>query len=67
MKRVRGLSKSGIQWNMKERLEVPDYVDDICLVSPEICDMEEKLNRLKEEEDLVRLHININKTNGDES
>jgi len=27
MKRVRGLRKNAIQWSMKERLEVPDYVD----------------------------------------
>jgi len=36
-------------------------------VSPEILQMEERLKRLKEEAELVGLHININKTKGDES
>jgi len=46
---------------MKERLENLDYVDDICLLAKRFCDMEEKLKRLKEEAELVGLHININK------
>ena len=46
---------------MKERLENLDYVDDICLLAQRFCDMEEKLKRLKEEAELVGLHININK------
>jgi len=62
MKRVRGLRKGGIQWNMKERWENLDYADDICLLAQRFCDMEEKLKRLKEEAELVGLHININKT-----
>ena len=49
---------------MKERLEDLDYVDDICLLAQRFCDMEEKLKRLKEEAELVGLHININKTKG---
>jgi len=50
MKRVKGLSKRGIHWSMKERLEEFDYADDICLLAQRFCDMEEKLKRLKEEE-----------------
>jgi len=49
---------------MKERLEDLDYADDICLLAQIFCDMEEKLKRLKEEEELICLHININKTKG---
>jgi len=64
MERVKGLRKRGIQWNMKERLEDLDYADDICLLALRFCGMEEKLKRLKEEAELVGLHININKTKG---
>jgi len=64
MKRVKGLRKSGIQWSMKERLENLDYADDICLLTQRICEMEEKLKRLKKEVELVGLQININKTKG---
>jgi len=64
MKRVQGLTKRGIQWSMKERLENLDYADDICLLAQRFCDIEEKLKRLKEEAKLVGLHININKTKG---
>jgi len=49
---------------MKGRLEDLDYADDICLLAQRFCDMEEKLKGLKEEEELVGLHININKTKG---
>ena len=63
MKRVKGLRR-GIQWSMKERLEDLDYVDDICLLAPRFCDMEEKLKRLKEEAELVGLCININEMKG---
>ena len=35
---------------MKERLEYLDYADDIFLLAQRFCDMEEKLKRLKEEE-----------------
>jgi hypothetical protein len=62
MKRVKGLRQRRIQWSMKERLENLDYADDICLLAQRFCDMEEKLKRLKEEAELVGLHININKT-----
>jgi hypothetical protein len=48
----------------KERLEDVDYADDICLLAQRFYDMEEKLNRLKEEAELAGLHININKTRG---
>jgi len=41
-----------------------DYADDICLLAKRFCNMEEKLKRLKEETELVGLHININKTKG---
>ena len=64
MKRVKGSRKRGIQWSMKERLEDLDYADDICLLAQRFCVMEEKLKRLKEEAELVGLHININKTKG---
>jgi len=64
MKRVKGLRKRGIQWRMKERLEDLDYQDDICVLAQSFCDMEEKLKRLKEEAELVGLHVNINKTKG---
>jgi hypothetical protein len=64
MERAEGFRKSGIQWNMKERLEDLDYADDIFLLAQRFCDMEEKLKRLKEEAELVGLHININKTKG---
>jgi hypothetical protein len=64
MKRVKGLRKRGIQRSMKERLEDLDYADDICLLAQRFCDMEEKLKRLKEEAELVGLHININKMKG---
>jgi len=64
MKRVEGLRKRGIQWSMKERLEDLDYVDDICRLVQRFCGIEEKLKRLKEEAELVGLHININKTKG---
>ena len=50
--------------SMKERLEDLDYADDIFLLAQRFCDMEEKLKRLKEEAELVGLHININKTKG---
>jgi len=33
-------------------------------VSQRFCDMEEKVKRLKKDEEFVRLHININKTKG---
>jgi len=49
---------------MKERLEDLDYADDICLLAQRFCDMEEKLKRLKEEPELVGLHININMAKG---
>ena len=64
MKRLKGLKKSRIQWTMKKRLEDLDYVDDICLLAKRFCNMEEKLKRLKEEAELVGLHININKMTG---
>jgi len=64
MKRVKGLRKSGIQWSMKGRLEDLDYADDIFLLAQRCCDMEEELKRLKKEEELVGLRININKTKG---
>ena len=64
MKREKGSRKRGIQWSMKERLEDLDYADDICLLAHRFCDMEEKLRKLKEEAELVGLHININKTRG---
>ena len=49
---------------MKERVEDLDYADDIRLLAQRFCDMEEKLRRLKEEAELVGLHININKLKG---
>jgi hypothetical protein len=49
---------------MKERLEDLDYADVICLLVQRFCDMEEKLDRLKEEAESAGLHININKTKG---
>ena len=61
---VKRLRKRGIQWSMKERLEDLDYADDIRLLAQRFCDMEEKLKRLKEEAELVGLHININKAKG---
>jgi hypothetical protein len=64
MKRVKGLRKRRIQWSMKERLEDLDYVDDNCLLAQRLCDMEEKLKRLKEEAESDGLYININKTKG---
>jgi hypothetical protein len=64
MKRVKSLRKRGIQWSMKERLEDLDYADDICLLAQRFCHVEEKLERLKEEAELVGLHINVNKTKG---
>jgi len=54
----------GIQWSMKERLEDLDYADDICLLAQRFCDVEEKQKRLKEEAELIGLHININKMKG---
>jgi len=59
MKRVIGLRKRGIQWNMKERLEDLDYADDMCLLAQIFCDMEEKLKRIKEEAESAGLYINI--------
>jgi hypothetical protein len=53
-----------LQWSMKERLEDLDYADDIFLSAQRFCDMDEKLKRLKEEAELVGLHINIKKTKG---
>ena len=47
---------------MKESSEDLDYADDIYLLAQRFCDMEEKLKRLKEEAELVGLHINIKKT-----
>jgi len=64
MKSVNGLRKRGIQWSMKERLEVLDYADDICLLAQRFCVRQENLKRLKEETELVGLHININNTKG---
>ena len=61
---TKGLRKRGIQWSMKERLENLDYADDIFLLAQRFCDMKEKLKRLKEEAELVGLHINIKKTKG---
>jgi len=60
---MEGLMKRGIQWSIKERLEDLDYAD-ICLLAQRFYNMEEKLKRLKEEEELAGLHININKTKG---
>jgi hypothetical protein len=57
MKRMRGLRKRGIQWNMKERLEDLNYADDICLLAQRFCDMDEKLKRLKGEAELAGLHM----------
>ena len=45
-------------------MEDLDYADDICLLAQKVCDMEEKLKRIKEEAELVVLHINIKKTRG---
>ena len=45
-------------------MEELDYVEDICLLDQRFSDMEEKLKRLKEEAELVGLHINITKTKG---
>jgi len=42
-------------------LEDLDYADDICLLAQRFCEMEEKLKGLKDEAELVGLHININK------
>ena len=39
-------------------------MEDICLLAQRFSDMEEKLKRLKEEAELVGLHINITKTKG---
>jgi hypothetical protein len=64
MKRVKGLRKRGRQGSMKERLEGLDYTDDICLLAQRFCDIEEKRKRLKEEAEIVGLHININKMKG---
>ena len=64
LKRVKGLRNRGIQWSMKERVEDQDYANDICLLAQRFCDIEEKLKRLKEEAELVGLHININRTKG---
>jgi hypothetical protein len=64
MRRMKGLRKRGIQWNMKERLEDLDYADDICLLAQRFCNMDEKQKRLKEEAELAGLHINIKKTKG---
>jgi hypothetical protein len=47
---------------MKERLEGLDYADDIFLLAQRFWDVEEKLKRLKEEAELIGLHININET-----
>ena len=43
---------------MKERLEDLEYADDICMLTHRLCDMDEQLNRLKEEAELAGLHIN---------
>ena len=61
-----GLRQSSIYYTTiwYKTLEDLDYADDICLLAQWFCDMEEKLNRLKEEAELVGLHININKTKG---
>ena len=42
---------------MKERLKDLDYVDDICLLAQRFCDMEEKLQRLKEEAESAVLYV----------
>jgi len=64
MKRVKGLRKRGIQWSMKEGLEDLDYMGDICFLAHGFCDMEEKLERLKEEAESAGLQITINKMKG---
>jgi len=64
MERVTGLTKRGIQWSMKERLEDLDYADNICLLALRFCDTEDKLKRLKEEAEFGGLHINVKKTKG---
>jgi hypothetical protein len=64
MKMVKGLRKTGMQWNMKEILEDLDYADDICLLVQRSSDMEEKLKRLKEEAESAGLHTDTNKTKG---
>ena len=38
-----------------------DYADDICLLAQKFSDMDEKLERLKEEAKSAGLYININK------
>ena len=64
LKIVKDSRKREIQWSVKERVEDLDYADDICLLTQRFCDLQEKLKRLKEEAELVGLHININRTNG---
>ena len=64
MKRVKGLRKRRIQWSIKERLEDLEYADDICLLEQRVCDMKEKLKRLKKEAESAGLYINVNKTKG---
>ena len=49
---------------MKERLEDLDYADNICLLAKRFCNMDKTVKRLKQEPELVDLHININKTKG---
>jgi hypothetical protein len=40
--------KSGMQYNVRDRLEVLEFADDICLLAQRRTDMKEKLKRRKE-------------------
>jgi len=65
LRKVPGECRSEIATFIVTTLEaILDYADDVCLLAKRFCNMEEKLKRLKEETELVDLHININKTKG---
>jgi len=52
----------GIRWNLTDRLEDLDYVDDICLLAHTFNDIRTKLRRLQQETAKIGLKINISKT-----
>lgn len=56
------LIKKGIRWQLMSTLEDLDYADDLCILTHNFSDMQEKLNRLVICADEVGLKINIGKT-----
>ena len=62
MKTVTENRKTGIQWTLMTQLEDLDYVDDICLLSHRLRDIQDKTTRLEETARKIGLKVNAKKT-----